>query len=193
MFSLKTRSDRRSHQRWPDEAFHEDASSVLLPCQMTKLLQTGKLSFAPSVCFFICLIRKGQRGLFKKFQAWKNKYLISKRHLTREKEILTVFDVTDCLDSSILKIFFNTTTDWQSNVKFNPLQINQKLPEKHVCTVDALTLVSFLVPEQVPVLTASNAQKDSILLVWGPPLETNGVLTGYLLQYHHSMYIHNGL
>ncbi|XP_041801403.1 neural cell adhesion molecule L1-like protein isoform X2 [Chelmon rostratus] len=41
------------------------------------------------------------------------------------------------------------------------------------------------VPEQVPVLTASNAQKDSILLVWGPPLETNGVLTGYLLQYHH--------
>ncbi|XP_023283342.1 neural cell adhesion molecule L1-like protein isoform X3 [Seriola lalandi dorsalis] len=40
------------------------------------------------------------------------------------------------------------------------------------------------VPEQVPVLTASNAQKDSILLVWGPPLEPNGILTGYLLQYH---------
>uniref|UniRef100_A0A7N8WM92 Neural cell adhesion molecule L1-like protein n=1 Tax=Mastacembelus armatus TaxID=205130 RepID=A0A7N8WM92_9TELE len=42
-------------------------------------------------------------------------------------------------------------------------------------------------PEQVPVLTASNAQKDSILLVWGPPLEANGILTGYLLQYHLSM------
>ncbi|XP_037628770.1 neural cell adhesion molecule L1-like protein isoform X7 [Sebastes umbrosus] len=40
------------------------------------------------------------------------------------------------------------------------------------------------VPVQVPILTASNAQKDSILLVWGPPLEANGVLTGYLLQYH---------
>ncbi|XP_054464593.1 neural cell adhesion molecule L1-like protein isoform X2 [Anoplopoma fimbria] len=40
------------------------------------------------------------------------------------------------------------------------------------------------VPEQVPILTASNAQKDSILLVWGPPLETNGVLTGYLLHHH---------
>ncbi|XP_070696002.1 cell adhesion molecule L1-like a isoform X2 [Pempheris klunzingeri] len=40
------------------------------------------------------------------------------------------------------------------------------------------------VPEQVPILTASNAQKDSILLVWGPPLVTNGILTGYLLQYH---------
>lgn len=40
------------------------------------------------------------------------------------------------------------------------------------------------VPAQVPILTASNAQKDTILLVWGPPLETNGILTGYLLQYH---------
>ncbi|XP_034029127.1 neural cell adhesion molecule L1-like protein isoform X2 [Thalassophryne amazonica] len=40
------------------------------------------------------------------------------------------------------------------------------------------------VPEQLPILTASNAQKDSILLVWGPPLQANGMLTGYLLQYH---------
>ncbi|XP_076597841.1 cell adhesion molecule L1-like a isoform X2 [Chaetodon auriga] len=40
------------------------------------------------------------------------------------------------------------------------------------------------VPKQVPILTASNAQEDSVLLVWGPPLETNGILTGYLLQYH---------
>ncbi|KAM6982682.1 cell adhesion molecule L1-like a isoform 3-T3 [Tautogolabrus adspersus] len=40
------------------------------------------------------------------------------------------------------------------------------------------------VPKQVPILTASNARADSILLVWGPPLETNGILTGYLLQYH---------
>ncbi|XP_078110865.1 cell adhesion molecule L1-like a isoform X2 [Sander vitreus] len=40
------------------------------------------------------------------------------------------------------------------------------------------------VPAQLPILTASNAQKDSILLVWGPPLETNGIVTGYLLQYH---------
>lgn len=40
------------------------------------------------------------------------------------------------------------------------------------------------VPEQVPILTASNVQTDSILLVWGPPLEANGILTGYLLQYH---------
>ncbi|XP_059189715.1 neural cell adhesion molecule L1-like protein [Centropristis striata] len=39
------------------------------------------------------------------------------------------------------------------------------------------------VPSQVPILTASNAQEDSILLVWGPPLEANGILAGYLLQY----------
>ncbi|XP_061638347.1 neural cell adhesion molecule L1-like protein isoform X9 [Phyllopteryx taeniolatus] len=40
------------------------------------------------------------------------------------------------------------------------------------------------VPEKVPILTTSNAQKDSIQLVWGPPLVANGILTGYLLQYH---------
>ncbi|XP_072306283.1 neural cell adhesion molecule L1-like protein [Eucyclogobius newberryi] len=40
------------------------------------------------------------------------------------------------------------------------------------------------VPDQVPILTTSNAQKDSILLVWGPPSETKGVLTGYHLHYH---------
>lgn len=40
------------------------------------------------------------------------------------------------------------------------------------------------VPVQVPILTASNSQEDSILLVWGPPLEANGILSGYLLQYH---------
>lgn len=39
------------------------------------------------------------------------------------------------------------------------------------------------VPAQVPILTTSNVQKDSILLGWSPPSETKGVLTGYLLQY----------
>uniref|UniRef100_A0A6Q2Y6D1 protein-tyrosine-phosphatase n=1 Tax=Esox lucius TaxID=8010 RepID=A0A6Q2Y6D1_ESOLU len=39
------------------------------------------------------------------------------------------------------------------------------------------------VPEEVPILTASNAQTDSITLVWGPPFEANGILTGYRLQY----------
>lgn len=40
------------------------------------------------------------------------------------------------------------------------------------------------VPEQVPILTTSNTQRDSILLVWGPPSEAKGLLTGYLLQYY---------
>nr|XP_061802427.1 neural cell adhesion molecule L1-like protein [Nerophis lumbriciformis] len=40
------------------------------------------------------------------------------------------------------------------------------------------------VPEQVPILTTSNARRDSIRLVWGPPPVANGILTGYLLQYH---------
>ncbi|CAG6021338.1 unnamed protein product, partial [Menidia menidia] len=39
--------------------------------------------------------------------------------------------------------------------------------------------VTFNTPEGglVPILTASNSQIDSILLVWGPPLEANGILT----------------
>ncbi|XP_073794707.1 cell adhesion molecule L1-like a isoform X5 [Danio rerio] len=39
------------------------------------------------------------------------------------------------------------------------------------------------VPEQPHYLKATNFQKDAITLVWAPPHETNGHLTGYLLQY----------
>ncbi|GLD45913.1 neural cell adhesion molecule L1-like protein isoform X1, partial [Lates japonicus] len=49
-------------------------------------------------------------------------------------------------------------------------------------------MVTFNTPEGVPgqvhMLSASNAQEDSILLGWAPPREANGILTGYLLQYH---------
>uniref|UniRef100_A0A8C9S0S4 Neural cell adhesion molecule L1-like protein n=1 Tax=Scleropages formosus TaxID=113540 RepID=A0A8C9S0S4_SCLFO len=38
-------------------------------------------------------------------------------------------------------------------------------------------------PEQIPILRATNAQRNSITLVWAPPLEANGILTGYLLQF----------
>uniref|UniRef100_A0A1A7WN48 Neural cell adhesion molecule L1 n=1 Tax=Iconisemion striatum TaxID=60296 RepID=A0A1A7WN48_9TELE len=40
------------------------------------------------------------------------------------------------------------------------------------------------VPEAVPILTVSNHQEDSALLVWGPPTVTNGFLSGYILQHH---------
>uniref|UniRef100_H3DCJ6 Cell adhesion molecule L1-like b n=1 Tax=Tetraodon nigroviridis TaxID=99883 RepID=H3DCJ6_TETNG len=40
------------------------------------------------------------------------------------------------------------------------------------------------VPAQVPILTAYNTQKKSVFLEWSPPLPTNGILIGYLLQYH---------
>uniref|UniRef100_A0A3B4EPA3 Neural cell adhesion molecule L1-like protein n=1 Tax=Pygocentrus nattereri TaxID=42514 RepID=A0A3B4EPA3_PYGNA len=39
------------------------------------------------------------------------------------------------------------------------------------------------VPERPPILRATNPQGDSITLVWAPPLEANGILTGYRLQY----------
>ncbi|XP_013871242.1 neural cell adhesion molecule L1-like protein isoform X3 [Austrofundulus limnaeus] len=40
------------------------------------------------------------------------------------------------------------------------------------------------VPGSVPILTTSNTQKDSVLLVWGPPRVTNGILSGYFLLHH---------
>ncbi|XP_030589859.1 cell adhesion molecule L1-like a isoform X2 [Archocentrus centrarchus] len=40
------------------------------------------------------------------------------------------------------------------------------------------------VPAQVPILTSSITQKDSVRLEWSPPLESHGILSGYLLQYH---------
>ncbi|KAL4646393.1 neural cell adhesion molecule L1-like protein [Arapaima gigas] len=39
------------------------------------------------------------------------------------------------------------------------------------------------VPEKISILRATNAQSDTITLVWSPPLKAHGVLRGYLLQY----------
>ncbi|CAG07561.1 unnamed protein product, partial [Tetraodon nigroviridis] len=47
-----------------------------------------------------------------------------------------------------------------------------------------VVIVIVTVPAQVPILTAYNTQKKSVFLEWSPPLPTNGILIGYLLQYH---------
>ncbi|XP_031422815.1 cell adhesion molecule L1-like a isoform X7 [Clupea harengus] len=39
------------------------------------------------------------------------------------------------------------------------------------------------VPEKMSILRATNPQRTSITLVWAPPVEANGILTGYSLQY----------
>ncbi|XP_041639823.1 neural cell adhesion molecule L1-like protein isoform X3 [Cheilinus undulatus] len=39
------------------------------------------------------------------------------------------------------------------------------------------------VPEKNPVFRVMEVQKHSVSLVWAPPLEPNGILTGYLLEY----------
>lgn len=49
------------------------------------------------------------------------------------------------------------------------------------------TVVVCVVPEQVTVLTSSIIQRDSVRLEWAQPSKSNGILTGYLLQYHLSM------
>ncbi|RVE72687.1 hypothetical protein OJAV_G00042940 [Oryzias javanicus] len=39
------------------------------------------------------------------------------------------------------------------------------------------------VPEKIPVFRVTDVQRRSISLAWTPPLEPNGILTGYLLEY----------
>uniref|UniRef100_A0A3P9JRG1 Cell adhesion molecule L1 like n=1 Tax=Oryzias latipes TaxID=8090 RepID=A0A3P9JRG1_ORYLA len=39
------------------------------------------------------------------------------------------------------------------------------------------------VPEKIPVFRVADVQKRSISMAWTPPLEPNGILTGYLLEY----------
>uniref|UniRef100_A0AAV2M6K2 Neural cell adhesion molecule L1 n=1 Tax=Knipowitschia caucasica TaxID=637954 RepID=A0AAV2M6K2_KNICA len=39
------------------------------------------------------------------------------------------------------------------------------------------------VPEQNPVFRVMGVQRHSVTLTWAPPLEPNGILTGYLLEY----------
>ncbi|XP_039653966.1 neural cell adhesion molecule L1-like protein isoform X16 [Perca fluviatilis] len=39
------------------------------------------------------------------------------------------------------------------------------------------------VPEKNPVFRVTDVQKHTVSLVWAPPLEPNGILTGYLLEY----------
>ncbi|KAM9536421.1 neural cell adhesion molecule L1-like protein isoform 5-T8 [Salvelinus alpinus] len=39
------------------------------------------------------------------------------------------------------------------------------------------------VPEKNPVFRVTDVQKHTVTLTWAPPLEVNGVLTGYLLEY----------
>lgn len=54
---------------------------------------------------------------------------------------------------------------------------------------DIFIIVIATVPAQVSILTAYNTQKNSVFLEWGSPLQTNGILIGYLLQYHLGAYL----
>lgn len=60
-------------------------------------------------------------------------------------------------------------------------------------TFYSVVIVTATVPAQLPILTAYNTQKNSVFLEWGSPLQTNGILIGYLLQYHLGMYLPSGI
>lgn len=56
------------------------------------------------------------------------------------------------------------------------------------CALTCDSLPPPTVPEKIPVFRVTDVQKRSISLAWTPPLEPNGILTGYLLEYQLSMY-----
>lgn len=51
-----------------------------------------------------------------------------------------------------------------------------------------ITFSASTVPEKNPVFRVTDAQKHTVSLAWAPPVEPNGILTGYLLEYQLSTY-----
>lgn len=81
----------------------------------------------------------------------------------------------ECIDSQLLKGKSNNSQgNWVAELDFL------------LCvTVSAPT-----VPEKNPDFRVKDVQKHTVSLVWAPPLEPNGILTGYLLEYQLSTYPH---
>lgn len=55
------------------------------------------------------------------------------------------------------------------------------------CLLCACHLFAPTVPGKNPVFGVTGVQKHSVSLHWAPPVEPNGILTGYLLEYQLSM------
>lgn len=51
-----------------------------------------------------------------------------------------------------------------------------------------ITFSASTVPEKNPVFRVTDVQKHTVSLAWTPPVEPNGILTGYLLEYQLSTY-----
>lgn len=51
-----------------------------------------------------------------------------------------------------------------------------------------ITFSASTVPEKNPVFRVTDVQKHTVSLAWAPPVEPNGILTGYLLEYQLSTY-----
>lgn len=52
------------------------------------------------------------------------------------------------------------------------------------------TSCSPTVPEKNPAFRITDVQRHTVSVAWAPPLEPNGILTGYLLEYQLSTYLH---
>ncbi|XP_053339344.1 cell adhesion molecule L1-like a [Clarias gariepinus] len=105
---------------------------------------------------------------------WRTQSLLTSIEVPAEKQFLTLTGNQSHTIVSGLKPF--------SQYRLNVHVFNRKGSGPSSSPITFTTPQG--VPESPPVLRATNPQDNSITLVWAPPLEANGVLTGYKLQYH---------
>ncbi|XP_072552280.1 cell adhesion molecule L1-like a isoform X3 [Salminus brasiliensis] len=104
---------------------------------------------------------------------WRTQSLLTSKEVPAEKQLLTLVGnrshamVPGLKPSSEYRLTVNVFNRRGNGPSSSPLTF--RTPQG--------------VPERPPVLKATNSQGDSITLVWAPPLEANGILTGYRLQY----------
>ncbi|KTF83586.1 hypothetical protein cypCar_00026159 [Cyprinus carpio] len=118
---------------------------------------------------------------------WQTKSLMTSKRIPLERQSLTipgnrshtmVPGLKPFSEYSLTVNIFNQRGNGPSS---SPISFTTPQGGKNTSIVDMCEKND--IPEQPPILRATNFQKDSITLVWAPPHETNGFLTGYLLQY----------
>ncbi|KAI4881927.1 hypothetical protein NFI96_021097 [Prochilodus magdalenae] len=108
---------------------------------------------------------------------WRTQSLLTSKEVPAEKQVLTLAGnrshtmVPGLKPFSKYRLTVNVFNGRGNGPSSSPLTFTT--PEGGKCRI----------PEKPPILKATNPQGNSITLVWAPPLEANGILTGYRLQY----------
>ncbi|KTG03424.1 hypothetical protein cypCar_00013715 [Cyprinus carpio] len=126
---------------------------------------------------------------------WQTQSLLTSKRIPSERQSLTISGnrshtmVPGLKPFSEYSLTVNVFNRRGNGPSSSPISFTTPQGGKKALTVETFrnsavwAFAKFLFPEQPPILRATNFQKDSITLVWAPPHETNGFLTGYLLQY----------